>query len=108
MGFLNKYFPQLFLCTPEEESEHEEGFEATRDYSQMKMFTGKSPTPLEDVNTKVYIGSEVNGSQSVEVCFHLKIPSAFLVFYLFLLTGQTQSFNDAHVKLELIERQQQL
>ncbi|XP_075901198.1 dynein axonemal intermediate chain 3 [Nelusetta ayraudi] len=42
----------------EEESEHEEGFEATRDYSQMKMFTGKSPTPLEDVNTKVYIGTE--------------------------------------------------
>lgn len=42
------------------EEEHEEEFEATRDYSKMKMFTGKSPNALEDVNTKIYIGSEVN------------------------------------------------
>lgn len=61
--FIEKYPNHMTLISlplEEEEEDHEEGFEATRNYSEMKMFTGKSPKPLEEVNTKIYIGTEVN------------------------------------------------
>lgn len=66
----------MLVSRTEEESEHDEGPEATKDYSHMKMPSGKSLTPLEDVNTKLYIGTEVNTANKVEVYFIVKMLSA--------------------------------
>lgn len=55
------------------------------------MFTGKSPSPLEDVNTQIYIGTEVNASQE-----SLCLPLTFLLVVLPLAKGAKDKTNHRH------------
>lgn len=54
-----------------------DGSPATPDYSQLEIPSVRGLTPLPDINTKIYIGTQVN---ILAVIFVLSIPTAFTFF----------------------------
>ncbi len=57
--FCHAHCPLLFLPT-EEANVNDDSSEVVPDYSQLRVPSAKTLTTLNDVNTKLYIGTEVN------------------------------------------------